>query len=117
MGVNRGTERTDDHHGLVVSGMTVRAETGLAGRIAAPYASALRAWQTVKVSLSNLLRTCCSLLPPRIRNRKGVELRVRTKRRNIMRRETIAIHGGYDTDPTTKAVAVPIYQTVAYEFD
>jgi hypothetical protein len=34
-----------------------------------------------------------------------------------MRRETIAIHGGYQTDPTTKAVAVPIYQTVAYEFD
>jgi O-acetylhomoserine (thiol)-lyase len=34
-----------------------------------------------------------------------------------MRRETIAIHGGYDGDPTTKAVAVPIYQTVAYEFD
>jgi len=34
-----------------------------------------------------------------------------------MRRETLAIHGGYETDPTTKAVAVPIYQTVAYEFD
>jgi O-acetylhomoserine (thiol)-lyase len=34
-----------------------------------------------------------------------------------MRRETIAIHGGYETDPTTKAVAVPIYQTVAYAFD
>src|SRR5713226_8327442 len=34
-----------------------------------------------------------------------------------MRRETIAIHSGYETDPTTKAVAVPIYQTVAYEFD
>src|ERR1700751_1569033 len=34
-----------------------------------------------------------------------------------MRRETLAIHGGYDVDPTTKAVAVPIYQTVAYEFD
>jgi O-acetylhomoserine (thiol)-lyase len=34
-----------------------------------------------------------------------------------MRRETIAVHGGYTTDPTTKAVAVPIYQTVAYEFD
>ena len=34
-----------------------------------------------------------------------------------MRRETIAIHGGYDGDPTTHAVAVPIYQTVAYEFD
>jgi O-acetylhomoserine (thiol)-lyase len=34
-----------------------------------------------------------------------------------MRPETIAIHGGYDVDPTTKAVAVPIYQTVAYAFD
>src|SRR3982074_1438479 len=34
-----------------------------------------------------------------------------------MRRETIAIHGGYEVDPTTKAVAVPIYQTVAYSFD
>jgi len=34
-----------------------------------------------------------------------------------MRRETIAIHSGFDNDPTTKAVAVPIYQTVAYAFD
>jgi O-acetylhomoserine (thiol)-lyase len=34
-----------------------------------------------------------------------------------MQQETIAIHGGYESDPTTKAVAVPIYQTVAYEFD
>ena len=34
-----------------------------------------------------------------------------------MKSETVAIHGGYETDPTTKAVAVPIYQTVAYEFD
>ena len=34
-----------------------------------------------------------------------------------MKSETIAIHGGYDSDPTTKAVAVPIYQTVAYSFD
>jgi len=34
-----------------------------------------------------------------------------------MKRETIAVHGGYDADPTTKAVAVPIYQTVAYSFD
>jgi O-acetylhomoserine (thiol)-lyase len=34
-----------------------------------------------------------------------------------MKRETLAVHGGYETDPTTKAVAVPIYQTVAYEFD
>src|SRR3981189_2055374 len=31
--------------------------------------------------------------------------------------ETIAIHAGYDGGPTTKAVAVPIYQTVAFEFD
>jgi len=34
-----------------------------------------------------------------------------------LKNETIAIHGGYETDPTTKSVAVPIYQTVAYEFD
>ena len=34
-----------------------------------------------------------------------------------MRSETIAIHSGYDVEPTTKAVAVPIYQTVAYEFE
>jgi len=34
-----------------------------------------------------------------------------------MKNETLAVHGGYDCDPTTKAVAVPIYQTVAYEFD
>ncbi|MDM8528985.1 aminotransferase class V-fold PLP-dependent enzyme [Anaerolineales bacterium HSG24] len=34
-----------------------------------------------------------------------------------MKTDTIAIHGGYKTDPTTKSVAVPIYQTVAYEFD
>ncbi len=34
-----------------------------------------------------------------------------------MKRETIAIHGGYGSDPTTRAVAVPIYQTAAYEFD
>ena len=34
-----------------------------------------------------------------------------------MKDQTIAIHGGYETDPTTHAVAVPIYQNVAYEFD
>ena len=34
-----------------------------------------------------------------------------------MKDETIAIHAGYETDPTTKSVAVPIHQTVAYEFD
>jgi O-acetylhomoserine (thiol)-lyase len=34
-----------------------------------------------------------------------------------VRNETIAIHGGFDVDPATHAVAVPIYQTVAYAFD
>jgi O-acetylhomoserine (thiol)-lyase len=34
-----------------------------------------------------------------------------------MKLDTLAIHAGYETDPTTKSVAVPIYQTVAYEFD
>jgi O-acetylhomoserine (thiol)-lyase len=31
--------------------------------------------------------------------------------------DTLAVHGGYSPDPTTKAVAVPIYQTAAYAFD
>ena len=34
-----------------------------------------------------------------------------------MKIETIAVHGGYAVDPTTKAVAVPIYQTTSYAFD
>jgi len=39
------------------------------------------------------------------------------KRVTGMKKETLAIHSGYDVEPTTKAVAVPIYQTVAYAFD
>lgn len=34
-----------------------------------------------------------------------------------MKDETLSIHFGYETDPTTRSVATPIYQTVAYEFD
>ncbi|MGR5142681.1 O-acetylhomoserine aminocarboxypropyltransferase/cysteine synthase family protein [Photobacterium sp. DNB23_23_1] len=34
-----------------------------------------------------------------------------------MKDETLSIHCGYETCPTTKSVATPIYQTVAYEFD
>jgi O-acetylhomoserine (thiol)-lyase len=34
-----------------------------------------------------------------------------------MRDDTLAIHAGYVTDEATKSVTVPIYQTVAYEFD
>ncbi|MBL8668953.1 MAG: PLP-dependent transferase, partial [Rhodospirillales bacterium] len=30
--------------------------------------------------------------------------------------ETIALHGGYRSDPATGAVAVPIYQTTSYQF-
>ena len=33
------------------------------------------------------------------------------------KQETIAVHGGYQPDPTTKSVAVPIYQTTSYAFD
>ena len=33
-----------------------------------------------------------------------------------MKFETIAIHGGYSPEPTTNAVAVPIYQTTSYSF-
>ncbi|PRC93275.1 O-acetylhomoserine aminocarboxypropyltransferase/cysteine synthase [Solimicrobium silvestre] len=35
----------------------------------------------------------------------------------VMKLETIAVHGGYSPDPTTKAAAVPIYQTSSYAFD
>ena len=34
-----------------------------------------------------------------------------------MRIETLAVHGGFSPDPTTKAVAVPIYQTTSFAFD
>src|SRR5213079_1102298 len=48
---------------------------------------------------------------PRIHERFSFGIGIR------MKRETIAIHVGYDGDPATKAVAVPIYQTIAFEFD
>ena len=34
-----------------------------------------------------------------------------------MRIETLAVHAGYQPEPTTKSAAVPLYQTVAYAFD
>jgi O-acetylhomoserine (thiol)-lyase len=34
-----------------------------------------------------------------------------------MKDQTLAVHAGFKSDPATKAVTVPIYQTVAYEFD
>jgi O-acetylhomoserine (thiol)-lyase len=34
-----------------------------------------------------------------------------------MRKETISIHGGFGCDPATRAVAPPIYQNVAYQFE
>src|SRR5699024_2058987 len=34
-----------------------------------------------------------------------------------MKPETLALHHGYNSDPTTKAAAVPIYQTTSYTFD
>ena len=34
-----------------------------------------------------------------------------------MKDQTLAIHAGFKSDPTTNATAVPVYQTVAYEFD
>lgn len=34
-----------------------------------------------------------------------------------MKLETLALHAGYSPDPTTRAVAVPIYQTSSYAFD
>jgi O-acetylhomoserine (thiol)-lyase len=34
-----------------------------------------------------------------------------------MKLETLAVHAGYTPDPTTRAAAVPIYQTTSYAFD
>ncbi|MCE5985431.1 bifunctional O-acetylhomoserine aminocarboxypropyltransferase/cysteine synthase [Pseudomonas sp. LM20] len=34
-----------------------------------------------------------------------------------MKLETLAIHAGFSPDPTTRAVAVPIYQTTSFAFD
>lgn len=34
-----------------------------------------------------------------------------------MKLESIALHEGYQSEPTTKAAAVPIYQTTSYTFD
>jgi O-acetylhomoserine (thiol)-lyase len=34
-----------------------------------------------------------------------------------MKTETLVLHAGYRKDPTTNAVAVPIYQTTSYQFD
>ena len=34
-----------------------------------------------------------------------------------MKFDTLAVHAGYKPDPTTKSVAVPIYQTTSYAFD
>ena len=34
-----------------------------------------------------------------------------------MKIETLAVHGGYEPEATTKAVAVPVYQTTSYAFD
>ncbi len=65
-----------------------------------------------------------SLIYGRMPNLAGIRHRTRKSIRELgiagthtMKDETAAIHGGYQTDPTTKAVAAPIFQTVAYEFD
>jgi O-acetylhomoserine (thiol)-lyase len=48
---------------------------------------------------------------------RNISINLQTGEKRNMKPATIGIHGGYKTDPTTKSVAVPIYQTVAYEFD
>ncbi|MCB1802918.1 MAG: PLP-dependent transferase, partial [Gammaproteobacteria bacterium] len=34
-----------------------------------------------------------------------------------MKLETLALHAGYEGDPTTHAATTPIYQTTSYTFD
>src|SRR5207245_4049988 len=65
-------------------------------------------------------RVCHKLPDNRVRHRMGrardeSARRTRARGHNV-KSETIAIHGGYEVERTTKAVAVPIYQTVAFAF-
>ena len=46
----------------------------------------------------------------------GIDTKFSGEQRSV-KLETQAIHHGYSPDPTTKSVAVPIYQTVSYAFD
>ena len=46
-----------------------------------------------------------------------MQLRLTAGARYILKLETIAVHGGYTPEPTTRSVAVPIYQTTSYAFD
>jgi len=48
---------------------------------------------------------------------KGSDAVNRNEGRETWRFDTLAVHGGYAPEPTTKAVAVPIYQTTSYAFD
>src|SRR5690554_557144 len=36
---------------------------------------------------------------------------------DIMKLESLALHCGYKSEPTTKAATTPIYQTTSYTFD
>jgi O-acetylhomoserine (thiol)-lyase len=48
---------------------------------------------------------------------RGAPQQAANKKGMTMKLDTLAIHGGYTPEETTKAVAVPVYQTVAYAFD
>src|SRR5215831_7316450 len=66
--------------------------------------------------LSRWINNCSNGYKPAKCDFSFVEISL-APRKTIMKPETIAIHGGYEVEPTTKSVAVPIYQTVAYAFD
>jgi O-acetylhomoserine (thiol)-lyase len=56
--------------------------------------------------------------PTRVEFRnRSIATSIAANKEYSMKDETKLIHSGYETDPTTHAVATPIYQTVAYEFD
>jgi O-acetylhomoserine (thiol)-lyase len=50
-------------------------------------------------------------------HRIGAMLRKITGTGDIMKLESIALHEGYKSEETTKAAAVPVYQTTSYTFD
>src|SRR5579872_2027343 len=64
-----------------------------------------------KATASRRPTRACFLLAPRLKARG------RDRAPKSMHLETLAIHAGFDADPATRAVAVPIYQTASFAFD
>src|SRR5690606_39530634 len=62
-------------------------------------------------------RTACPFRALSFPGRQRIVAPNKNLRRHPMKLESIALHHGYESEATTKAAAVPIYQTTSYTFD